>query len=159
MGSVLVSRLSTSLHTSTPKAINDRDKGGYNQRTLPTIITLFLVTLPVQGIFIAFTNAIGWTTLSIVFIVIFSVIFCSTVSRPHSPSRICCISLNGENAQVIISLVVSQWLTEYLWRRNLDPDVYAMAIQSSVVDLLAQLMLVLCFEIAQALGVHVSSTS
>ena len=61
--------------------------------------------------------------------------------------------------QVLSSLFVAQLVTLYLWRRDLDPDIYAMAIQTSIVDLLGQLLLVLGFEIAQALGANVKTKS
>ena len=59
--------------------------------------------------------------------------------------------------QILFSLTVARFLTQYLWRRDLDPDTYAMPIQSSVVDLVGQIMLVLCYEIAQVLGADVKS--
>lgn len=54
-----------------------------------------------------------------------------------------------------ISLVVARVLTAYLWSRGFDPDMYALPIHSALMDLVGQLMLVVCFEIAQALGAKV----
>jgi solute carrier family 41 len=64
-----------------------------------------------------------------------------------------------KRVQVFISLFLAKYLTLYLWRRDLDPDIYALAIQTSAVDLAGQLLLVLCFEIAQALGGNVKTAS
>jgi hypothetical protein len=45
-----------------------------------TAVTLFLVTLPVQLLFLTFVYAVGWTRLPFVFIAIFVLFFCCTVS-------------------------------------------------------------------------------
>jgi solute carrier family 41 len=57
--------------------------------------------------------------------------------------------------QVTISLLVARRLTSYLWSKGLDPDMYALPIHSALMDLVGQLMLVVCFEIAQLLGARV----
>jgi cation transporter-like permease len=57
--------------------------------------------------------------------------------------------------QVTISLLVARLLTSYLWSKGLDPDMYALPVHSALMDLVGQLMLVLCFEIAQVLGARV----
>jgi solute carrier family 41 len=49
--------------------------------------------------------------------------------------------------QVITSLLLAQALTNFLWGRGLDPDMYAMPIHSALMDLVGQLLLVICFEI------------
>ena len=54
--------------------------------------------------------------------------------------------------QVSASLVFAQLLTEFLWKRNYDPDMYAMPLHSSVVDLIGQLLLIVCFEIVSLMG-------
>ena len=60
-------------------------------------------------------------------------------------------------AQVIASLFLAQALTNILWKRNLDPDMYAFPIHSALVDLIGQLLLVVCFEILSHLGVPLKS--
>jgi solute carrier family 41 len=49
--------------------------------------------------------------------------------------------------QVAISLFLARFLTNYLWSKKLDPDMYALPIHSAFMDLVGQLLLVLCFEI------------
>lgn len=53
-------------------------------RTFMTIATLFLVTLPVQALFLAFINGVGWTKFSFLFIVMFVVVYCAAVCSPRS---------------------------------------------------------------------------
>jgi solute carrier family 41 len=43
-------------------------------------------------------------------------------------------------------------LTDWLWSKNRDPDLYALPIHSALMDLIGQLLLVLCFEIVTSLG-------
>ncbi|KAF8507993.1 hypothetical protein JB92DRAFT_2733830 [Gautieria morchelliformis] len=136
VGSVLVSRLSTALYASASNRFPANDKLAHNPRTSVTIMTLFLVTLPVQGLFLTFIQVMGWTELPFLFIFLFVVMFSSLV---------------------FFSLIVAKFLTEYLWRWDLDPDTYAMPIQSSIVDLVGQFMLVFCYVVAQALGADVKS--
>jgi solute carrier family 41 len=51
-----------------------------------------------------------------------------------------------------VSLVIANFLANYLWSKNLDPDIYALPIHSALMDLIGQLLLVLCFEVVSALG-------
>ncbi len=51
-----------------------------------------------------------------------------------------------------MSLILARFLTNYLWLKGHDPDMYAMPIHSSVVDLVGQLLLVMCFEVVASLG-------
>jgi len=53
---------------------------------------------------------------------------------------------------VIASLAVAYYLTNWLWSKNRDPDMYALPIHSALMDLIGQLLLVLCFEIVTKLG-------
>jgi solute carrier family 41 len=57
----------------------------------------------------------------------------------------------------MISLVVGFYLTNYLWARGYDPDIYALPIHSAIMDLSGQILLVSCFELASAIGFHVQS--
>ncbi|KIK96682.1 hypothetical protein PAXRUDRAFT_825705 [Paxillus rubicundulus Ve08.2h10] len=129
VGSIFVSRLSTSLHAS----ISDISRSRTNEPSPRMVmITLFLVTLPVEIIFLATLHAFGWLKLPIIF-AIFSVIF------------FCCA--------VSISLVVARTLTNYLWSKALDPDTYALPIHSAMMDLIGQLLLVLCFTLVSLIGI------
>ncbi len=51
-----------------------------------------------------------------------------------------------------MSLILARFLTNYLWSKGHDPDMYAMPIHSSVVDLVGQLLLVMCFEVVCVVG-------
>ena len=53
--------------------------------------------------------------------------------------------------------MIAKFLTEFLWKRNLDPDMYALPIHSALVDLVGQLLLVGCFEIVQLLGLNIKA--
>ena len=53
--------------------------------------------------------------------------------------------------------MVGNVLTPFLWSHNYDPDMYALPIHSSLMDLLGELLLVACFELASAIGLHVRS--
>jgi solute carrier family 41 len=56
--------------------------------------------------------------------------------------------------QVVTSLVVARSLTNFLWSKDLDPDTYALPIHSALMDLVGQLLLVLCFEIVSLLCIN-----
>lgn len=58
--------------------------------------------------------------------------------------------------QVLASLIIARYLTNWLWSKNRDPDMYALPIHSALMDLIGQLLLVLCFEIVSLLGGHVT---
>lgn len=59
--------------------------------------------------------------------------------------------------QVSFSLVIARLLTNFLWKRDKDPDMYALPIHSALMDLVGQLLLVLCFEIVSLLGLSVAT--
>jgi solute carrier family 41 len=40
-------------------------------------------------------------------------------------------------------------------KRGYDPDMYVMPIHSAIMDLVGELLLVSCFELASAIGLHV----
>lgn len=58
--------------------------------------------------------------------------------------------------QVTISLLLAHGITTVLWRWKLDPDMYALPVQSALTDLIGQSLLVACYEIASLLGVKVA---
>ena len=105
VGSIYVSRLSTTLHAMKhshhePRASISTDRvdcsprrsssvvshGSINEvaksdpRPFVTAMALFLVSLPVLVIFLAISYAVGWLTLPVLFVLFFSLIFCITVS-------------------------------------------------------------------------------
>ncbi|KAF8162747.1 Mg transporter [Crassisporium funariophilum] len=135
-GSILVSRLSTSLHAAKlalNNALPSYSAPSKNPEPSPllSMITLLIITIPVEIIFLSILNALGWLKLPVLFTV-FSIVF------------FCCA--------VIASLFIARLLTNFLWARNRDPDMYALPIHSALMDLVGQLLLVLCFEIVSKLG-------
>ncbi|KAF8894844.1 hypothetical protein BD779DRAFT_1669289 [Infundibulicybe gibba] len=79
---------------------------------------LLSIVISVEIIFLAILRGFGWLKLPFVFFA-FSVVF------------FCCA--------VLISLIIASPLTNYLWSKNLDPDLYALPIHSALVDLIGQL--------------------
>ncbi len=102
VGSVYISRLSTTLHamehshheacapiasargdhspTSVVSHASINEVATSDPRPFVTALALFLVTLPVLIIFLVISYAVGWLTLPVLFLVFFSLIFCVTVS-------------------------------------------------------------------------------
>ncbi|KAL6308666.1 hypothetical protein BKA93DRAFT_815299 [Sparassis latifolia] len=145
VGSVFISRLSTALHAATftlPTVLSDlptldqADEKSPHPSQRMVMITLLLVSLPVNIAFLATVFAFGWLRLSFLFIVLQVIFFCITT---------------------VISLFLAQVTTNLLWKRDLDPDMYALPLNSALVDLVGQLLLVCCYEIAALLGSHVRS--
>jgi len=50
---------------------------------------------------------------------------------------------------VLISLFIAKWLTQFLWNKGRDPDMYALPIHSAFMDLVGQSLLVACFEFVE----------
>lgn len=157
VGSILVSRLSTSLHaaalavspavheaehsssfSNSSSISNSIPRPRKEPSTKLVIITLLLVTIPIEIAFLGMIRVLGWLHLPILFVV-FSVVF-----------FFCAVT---------ISLLVARFLTSYLWSKGRDPDMYALPIHSALMDLVGQLLLVVCFEIAQLLGARVKMTA
>ncbi|KAK2460686.1 hypothetical protein APHAL10511_007156 [Amanita phalloides] len=137
VGSVYISRLSTSLHAIAWKhspsfnspTLNEQDTlraGALQFSPRLAMITLLLVTLPVEIVFLSILQALGWLHPSFIFAT-FSVFF------------FCCA--------VLASLFIGHLLTNLLWSRRLDPDMYALPIHSALMDLVGQALLILCFEL------------
>ncbi|KAF8549806.1 hypothetical protein OG21DRAFT_1514796 [Imleria badia] len=129
VGSIFISRLSTSLHAAASHLAHASDTGPSSRHVM---LTLVLITLPIEIIFLVILHMFGWLKLPLVF-ALFSLGF------------FCCA--------VWLSLVVAQSLTHYLWSKGLDPDMYALPIHSALMDLIGQLLLVLCFVLVSFLGV------
>ncbi|KAG7086365.1 hypothetical protein E1B28_002325 [Marasmius oreades] len=95
-------------------------------------ITLLLITLPVELVFLSVLKGLGWLRLPIFFVLLSVGFFC---------------------VAVLISLYFARILTTFLWARGRDPDTYALPIHSAMMDLVGQSLLVLCFEIVRRLGI------
>ncbi|KIK64288.1 hypothetical protein GYMLUDRAFT_161105 [Collybiopsis luxurians FD-317 M1] len=135
VGSIFISRLSTALHTvalsAAPSGTFRLSRTSAEPSPNLVMITLIIITIPVEIIFLSVLHGLGWLHPPFVFIA-FSVFF------------FCCA--------VTASLFIARLLTNFLWSRNLDPDTYALPIHSALMDLIGQLLLVLCFEIVTLLG-------
>lgn len=79
-GSIFVSRLSTSLHAtvlSKPSLQSDNQPSGHL-----VMLTLLLITLPVEIAFLVVLRSIGWLQVPVIFIVFSMLFFCCAVSLP-----------------------------------------------------------------------------
>lgn len=76
-GSIFVSRLSTSLHAAAMSA-NSALRASEPSRKL-VMVTLLLITIPVEIIFLAVLNAFGWLNLHVFFVVFSIIFFCCAV--------------------------------------------------------------------------------
>ncbi|KAA1477669.1 hypothetical protein DENSPDRAFT_829062 [Dentipellis sp. KUC8613] len=142
-GAILTSRLSTSLHTAAAGSLSipmDGPRKPAREEPSPRLVllTLLAVTLPIAIAYLAILHGLGWLTLPVPFLAFAFLFFCCAVT---------------------IALLLAQALTNLLWARGLDPDMYALPIHSASMDLIGQLLLVACFEIVAALGVHVRTNS
>ncbi|CAG7846101.1 SubName: Full=Uncharacterized protein {ECO:0000313/EMBL:CCA66834.1} [Serendipita indica DSM 11827] len=158
VGSVYISRLSTSLHEAQGHSGHQRGDGHEHSRgaldsprsflkpkdeatkralkdARPRIsgLALFLVTVPVQVIFLTVAYASKWLELPALWAAGFVIFFATTV---------------------VCSLVLSHYLSVLIWNRDLDPDTYALPIQSSLCDLMGQTFLVTCYEVVGLIGGH-----
>ncbi|KAF7323489.1 Mg transporter [Mycena chlorophos] len=131
VGSIFASRLSTSLHAAKLGADGDHAPKPKPPSDWVVMLTLLAVTIPVEILFLALLTAFGWLDLPFVFAAFSVLFFCIAVAA---------------------SLLLARWLVQFLWARNLDPDVYALPIHSALMDLIGQLLLVACFEIVHLLG-------
>lgn len=130
VGAVFVSRLGTELHQSENHPSKNPDS---NENGNPKLVsfTLFAVGLPVLLSYLLFVWSAGWLPLPFGFVALFVGVFGITVAA---------------------ALVLAYYLTHLFWRRGLDPDAYCLPVHSALVDLIGQLLLVACYEMASALG-------
>ncbi|EJF62723.1 hypothetical protein DICSQDRAFT_58022 [Dichomitus squalens LYAD-421 SS1] len=141
VSAIFVSRLSTALHAATAKAssvmasVTDLQEERHHPKPRLVMLTLIGVSLPVEIFFLGCVVALGWIHLPFLFI-IFKVIFFLLA--------------------ITISLTIAQLTTTFLWKRKLDPDMYALPFQSALTDLIGQSLLVACYEVASLLGVKVA---
>ncbi|KAF8894842.1 hypothetical protein BD779DRAFT_867040 [Infundibulicybe gibba] len=94
VGSIFVSRLSTALHAAALSLSKTPNATEPSPRLV--MITLLIITVPVEIIFLAILRGFGWLKLPFTFVA-FSVVF------------FCCA--------VLISLIIARFLTNYLWVR------------------------------------------
>ncbi|KAK4053716.1 hypothetical protein OIV83_001372 [Microbotryomycetes sp. JL201] len=121
-GSVYVSRISTSLHSSS------------KEHYLVIGLSLFALTCPVLLLFLLFAWITGQVSVTLWFLLVYTLAIA---------------------AQVAISLLIAYHMTFVLWKLDYDPDVYALPLLSSFLDVTGQLLLVAAF----ALGGRSSGSS
>lgn len=120
-------------------------------------MTLLVVSLPIQIVFLSVVYMFGWLHLSIVFAALEVMFFCITVSFQDITWHHAYLFAKHTHLQVLISLFLAQSATNILWSYNLDPDMYAMPLHSALMDLVGQSLLVACYELASLLGSKVRS--
>ncbi|EUC66044.1 divalent cation transporter [Rhizoctonia solani AG-3 Rhs1AP] len=128
VGAVFVSRLSTELHQS-ENNLRSKSPDGENPKLVS--FTLFAVGFPVLLSYLLFVWGAGWLPLPIGFVGLFVAIFGITV---------------------IVALALAYYLTHLFWRYGFDPDAYCLPVHSAIVDLIGQLFLVACYELANIFG-------
>lgn len=119
--------------------------------------TLFAVSLPVMLTFLAFVYGTGWMDLPLLFVGAFIGFFCLSVSDRQcccdSAARLSVLTLSL--IKTAIALVIAHYFTLIFWSRGYDPDNYCLPVHSALCDLIGQLMLVACYELAGELGADV----
>ncbi|TFK66795.1 Mg transporter [Pluteus cervinus] len=142
VGSIFVSRISTSLHAAALSASGAIAPPSSPTFTAPAplsdkivMLTLLIVTIPVEIIFLTTLELFGWLETPLLFVGLSLVFFCIAV---------------------FLSLLIGRFLTHTLWSWKRDPDMYALPLHSALMDLVGQGLLVICFEIASVLGAQVS---
>ncbi|KAH9961158.1 hypothetical protein BGW80DRAFT_1360249 [Lactifluus volemus] len=138
-GSIFVSRLSTGLHAMASAIGNPAGTitwGSHEPTPRVVFIVLLLVAAPVGLIYFIVLRLFSWLAAPFAFSMLALFFLCIGIT---------------------ISLVVGFYLTNYLWARGYDPDIYALPIHSAIMDLSGQILLVSCFELASAIGFHVQS--
>ncbi|GAB1517108.1 hypothetical protein RhiTH_000151 [Rhizoctonia solani] len=128
VGAVFVSRLSTELHQSESNS-NKKSSDQGNPKLVS--LTLFAVGFPVLISYLLFVWGAGWLPLPFGFVGLFVAIFGITVSA---------------------ALGLAYYLTHLFWRHGFDPDAYCLPVHSALVDLIGQLFLVACYELASLFG-------
>lgn len=81
VGAVAVSRISTALHSEATPVHHLQKQITAPEPSLRLVMaTLFLVTIPVEIIFLSVLHGIGWLELPVIFIAASIIFFCITVS-------------------------------------------------------------------------------
>ncbi|CAE6411485.1 unnamed protein product [Rhizoctonia solani] len=128
VGAVFVSRLSTELHQSESSTKAKSPDGGSPKLVS---LTLLAVGFPVLLSYLLFVWGAGWLPLPIGFVGLFVAIFGITT---------------------MAALALAYYLTHLFWQYGFDPDAYCLPVHSALVDLIGQLFLVACYELASILG-------
>jgi len=134
IGSILVSRLSTDLHTSG----HTLRFGSPRKKDWVTFVTLGLIGFPVVFTYLVFVSATGWLELPSTLVIVYVIAFC---------------------VSSVFSLGLGYGLTHALWARGLDPDSYCLPLHSAIVDVVGQCLLVVAYLVSSALGVDVKLRS
>ncbi|KAF8496847.1 Mg transporter [Russula emetica] len=150
-GSIFVSRLSTAWHlatSATPRNTPTTSAGAgvsiaqsrhpRHDRPSPrtVMLVLLLVSLPVALVYFLVLHISAWLAASFTFSMLALIFLCIAIT---------------------VSLAAAYFITDYMSRHGYDPDVYVMPIHSAIMDLMGELLLVSCFELASAIGLHVRS--
>jgi hypothetical protein len=92
VGSIFVSRLSTSLHAAalslTPLPSPNSSTRYAEPSPRVVMLTLLVVTLPVEIIFLAVLRALGWLHLPFIFVAFSVLFFCCAVSFTFLPNSV-----------------------------------------------------------------------
>lgn len=143
IGAIHANRLSTQLHrrlhpgsgvmgghAHAPHNVVGRIAAAYDGLS-PTqsIAVLFVLSFPCQGAFLLFVNATGWIDVHLGW-----------------------VGWVAYTLATAFSLVCAQLFTLFCWHRNLDPDSYTLPIHSAIVDFVAQLLLMIAYEVCRSLG-------
>ncbi|KAI9445755.1 Mg transporter [Lactarius psammicola] len=139
-GSIFVSRLSTALHAAASTITPLPGSGLLRHEPRPRLVmlVLFLVSIPVGIAFFFILRVSSWLATPFLFTILALFFLCTAIA---------------------ISLIAGHALTNFLWSHKYDPDMYALPIHSALLDLVGQLLLVACFELASGIGLHVRSHS
>jgi cation transporter-like permease len=111
VGSIFVSRLSTALHAAAllPSSNMSGSRGEDPNPNL-VMITLLLVTIPVEVIFLATLHWLGWLRLPILFAVFSVIFFCCAVSASTLSSMSNLISCFFAGHYITLSGTISSQL-------------------------------------------------
>jgi len=95
-GSILISRLSTALHAAALSLHNSLPSLSKHPEPSPslTIMTLTVITLPVELVFLSILTGLGWLNLPLLFVAFSVLFFCCAVSTIASPSSTPCSQMN-----------------------------------------------------------------
>lgn len=137
IGAIHANRLSTTLHANLS---NNKHHGLTPKQSM---LVLFLLSFPIQGCFLAFVRAAGWTDIELAWAGWLSYI-----------------------ATTVFSLLLAHGLTLFCWAKDMDPECvvtreaaqnaddssYTLPILTAVVDFVGQLFLMGAYEICRASG-------
>ncbi|KAF9978647.1 hypothetical protein BGZ73_001300 [Actinomortierella ambigua] len=114
IGSIYASRISTSVHA------------GIKENHRATQRSLFLVNIPIQGLFLLVIGLMGlghihWSAWVVIGYTAVSLLL------------------------ILVSLIMAKYITLWFWKWGYDPDNYALPILTSLIDVIGTALLVLCF--------------